>query len=82
MLTTIMKLAQFTYFVGAATLIASALLFTKNTVAMISTATYKAISEIAVGSAPNDVAILPNGKYAYVCNSDDNTVTVIDIRTD
>ena len=35
---------------------------------------------IAVGDNPNDLCITQNGKYLYVANSNDNSVSVIDTR--
>lgn len=35
---------------------------------------------IAVGDNPNDMCITRNGKYLYVANANDNTVSVIDTR--
>ena len=51
-----------------------------NTVAVISTeGTGKTIDQIPVGNGPVQVAIAPNGFRAYVTNSVDNTVSVINI---
>lgn len=36
---------------------------------------------IHVGSHPNDMCITENGKFLYVANADDNTVSVIDLKT-
>ena len=36
---------------------------------------------IPVGTAPNDVAVTPNGAYAYVANEEGNTVSVINTAT-
>lgn len=30
-----------------------------------------------MGQAPNDLAITPDGSFVYVCNSADNTVSII-----
>ncbi|MDQ2720318.1 MAG: bifunctional YncE family protein/alkaline phosphatase family protein [Bacteroidota bacterium] len=37
-------------------------------------------SEINVGDNPNDICLTKNGKYLFVANSNDNSVSVIDIR--
>jgi YVTN family beta-propeller protein len=51
-----------------------------GTVVMIGTAHKKIIgTPITIGNEPLDVAIAPNGHYAYVSNSADGTVSVIDI---
>ncbi|QJD77366.1 bifunctional YncE family protein/alkaline phosphatase family protein [Spirosoma rhododendri] len=42
--------------------------------------TNKLTGEIATGSHPNDLAFSNNGKYLYVANANDNTVTVIDVK--
>lgn len=36
--------------------------------------------KIAVGSNPNDMVVTPNGKQLYVANSNDNSVSVIDLQ--
>jgi probable HAF family extracellular repeat protein len=47
-------------------------------VVIIDTRTDSVIGKpILVGNAPGNVAITPDGKYAYVTNGDDNTVSVI-----
>ncbi len=38
-------------------------------------------SPIPVGDNPNEMLITPNGKFLYVCNANDNTVSVIDLKT-
>ena len=45
---------------------------------MIDAATLDVVDVIAVGSAPEDVAISPGGDLLYVANSGDDNVTVID----
>lgn len=51
-----------------------------KTVVVIDTRTDTVIGKpILVGNSPGYVAITPNGKYAYVANGDDNTVSVIDV---
>ena len=41
----------------------------------------KFVTNIDVGNDPIDVAFTPNGKSAYVTNTEDNTVSVIDVKT-
>ena len=41
----------------------------------------KFVNNIVVGNAPIDVAFTPNGKTAYVTNSSDGSVSVIDVKT-
>ncbi len=48
---------------------------------IVSLATDTIVGHTRVGAGPVDVAIIPNGKYAYVCNFSDNTVSVIDVST-
>ncbi|HXM03944.1 MAG TPA: hypothetical protein VN939_15135 [Chthoniobacterales bacterium] len=50
-------------------------------VATIDTTTYKVVDSIVVGRGPSAIAIAPNGLRAYVANSTDGTVSVIDIST-
>ena len=38
-------------------------------------------SQINVGDNPNDICLTKNGKYLFVANSNDNSVSVIDIST-
>ncbi len=52
-----------------------------NTVTPIDTATNTAGTPIAVGNAPDAIAITPNGATAYVVNENDATVTPIDTTT-
>lgn len=40
----------------------------------------KLLDPIAVGDNPNDLCISRNGRYLYVANANDNTVSVIDAR--
>ena len=39
----------------------------------------KAFTEINTGSHPNDLCLSKNGKYLYVANANDNSVSVIDL---
>jgi len=36
---------------------------------------------ITVGDNPNEMLVSPDGKYLYVCNANDNSVSVIDTKT-
>lgn len=38
------------------------------------------IDSVAVGDNPNDLCLSRNGKYLYVANANDNTVSVIDLK--
>src|SRR6478735_6547914 len=40
----------------------------------------KVIDKIAVGDNPNDICLTRNGKYLFVANANDNSVSVIDIK--
>lgn len=44
------------------------------------TETEKFGAAIAVGDNPNEMLLAPNGRHLYVCNANDNTVSVIDVR--
>jgi YVTN family beta-propeller protein len=48
---------------------------------VITTATGAVSPPITVGTFPNQVAITPDGKRAYVTNTGDNTVSVITTAT-
>lgn len=41
----------------------------------------KITAEIAVGDHPNEMCLTKNGNYLYVANANDNSVSVIDTRT-
>ena len=45
----------------------------------LSTLTWK--PSIQVGDNPNEMLVTPDGKYLYVCNSNDNSVSVINLKT-
>lgn len=49
-------------------------------VAIFDTKENKLTDAITVGDNPNDLCISRNGKYLYVANANDNTVSVIDVR--
>ena len=49
-----------------------------GSVSVLDTATNAATATIAVGHAPDGLAISPDGKLLYVANGDDATVTVVD----
>jgi YVTN family beta-propeller protein len=36
---------------------------------------------IAVGDNPNEMLLTPDGKFLYVCNANDNTVSLIDLKS-
>jgi YVTN family beta-propeller protein len=40
----------------------------------------KLVDSVAVGDNPNDICLTKNGKYLYVANANDNSVSVIDIK--
>ncbi len=40
----------------------------------------KVIDDIAVGDNPNDICLTKSGKYLFVANANDNSVSVIDIK--
>lgn len=49
-------------------------------VAIFDTKQNKLLDPVAVGDNPNDLCISRNGKYLYVANANDNTVSVIDVN--
>src|SRR5207237_565527 len=55
--------------------------FGDNTVSLVDLATRKVVATIPAGARPRQVVLSPDGKRAYVCNQDDNTVIVIDTAT-
>jgi YVTN family beta-propeller protein len=40
----------------------------------------KWLADIYVGDNPNELIITKNGKYLFVCNANDNSVSVIDVK--
>src|SRR5258706_16033821 len=38
----------------------------------------KMIVSVVVGDNPNDICLSTNGTYLYVCNANDNSISVID----
>ncbi|MGY4536013.1 YVTN family beta-propeller protein [Mucilaginibacter sp. UYNi724] len=49
-------------------------------VAIFDTKVNKLLNAVAVGDNPNDLCISRNGKYLFVANANDNTVSVIDAQ--
>ncbi|MEO6820910.1 MAG: bifunctional YncE family protein/alkaline phosphatase family protein [Ginsengibacter sp.] len=49
-------------------------------VKVFNTITKKFTDSIAVGDNPNDMCLTKNGKYLYVANANDNSVSVINIK--
>lgn len=47
---------------------------------VFNTKTRTIASRISVGDNPNDICLTKNGKYLFVANSNDNSVSVIDVR--
>jgi DNA-binding beta-propeller fold protein YncE len=45
-----------------------------------STQLNKIIAEISVGSNPNDLCLTKNGRFLFVANANDNSVSIIDIK--
>ncbi len=45
-----------------------------------STTQQKLTDEITVGSNPNDICLSANGRYLYITNANDNSVSVIDVK--
>ncbi len=55
-------------------------LWGKDQVAVFDTRKNELTDSIAVGDNPNDLCIARNGRYLYVSNANDNTVSVIDVK--
>ncbi len=49
-------------------------------VKIFNTLSGKFADSIAVGDNPNDMCLSKNGQYLYVCNANDNSVALIDIK--
>ena len=52
-----------------------------NNVSVIDTATNNVVATVPVGSLPAGVAVIPDGKHAYVANEGSATVSVISTAT-
>ena len=52
-----------------------------NTVTVIDGTTWEVTTEFDGGQRPRGITISPDGKYLYVCASDDDTVRVYDAKT-
>jgi YVTN family beta-propeller protein len=50
-------------------------------VAVWNTQTRRIEHTVTVGDNPNDIAIRKDGRFAFVANADDNSVSVLDLRT-
>ena len=48
---------------------------------MIDTDTERVVATVRVGDGPQDVSWAPDGRFAYVANVDDDTVSVVDAAT-
>lgn len=49
-------------------------------IAVFNTMTKKFVADIPVGDNPNDMCLTKNGRYLFVANANDNSVSVIDIK--
>jgi YVTN family beta-propeller protein len=47
-----------------------------NTITIIDGITLERIDDIPVGNRPRGIALSPDGKYLYICASDDDTIQV------
>ena len=50
-----------------------------HTVTVISTAGNRVIAEVPTGKAPTSIAVLPNGRQAYVSDDGDGTIEILNI---
>jgi len=50
-----------------------------NNVSVIDLSSQTTVATITVGSGPRDLVLSPDGRRMYVANSDENTITVIDM---
>ena len=50
-----------------------------DTVSVIDAATMTVTATVPTGDAPTSVAVLPNGRAAYVTNLHDGTLTVLNL---
>ncbi len=40
----------------------------------------KVVAEISVGSNPNDICVTKNGRFLFVANANDNSVSIVDVK--
>lgn len=50
-------------------------------IAVLNTVNYSVVATIPVGDNPNEMCLTKNGKFLYVCNANDNSVSVINTTT-
>ena len=52
-----------------------------NSISVVDTDTMKVVKTVDVGQRPRGITISHDGKFIYLCASDDDTVEVIDTAT-
>src|SRR5437870_5527292 len=52
-----------------------------NSISFVNTASMKSEQTVAVGRTPHEMAVSPDGSKAYVANTGENTVSVVDLTT-
>ena len=52
-----------------------------NSISIIDGATLELIETVPVGNRPRGIALSSDGRYLYICASDDNTIQVMDTET-
>jgi len=52
-----------------------------DSISFVNTTSMKSEQTVAVGKTPHEMAVSPNGSKAYVANTGENTVSVVDLMT-
>src|SRR5918995_6851133 len=52
-----------------------------NSITIIDGDSLEVIETVPVGNRPRGIALSPDGKYLYICASDDDTIEIMDTET-
>ena len=52
-----------------------------NTISIVDGDTLELVQEVPVGERPRGIVLSPDGKFLYICASDDDTVQIMDTAT-
>src|ERR671910_3334090 len=52
-----------------------------NSISIVDGDSLELVKEIAVGERPRGIALSPDGKFLYICASDDDTIEIMDTES-
>src|SRR5918994_7119121 len=52
-----------------------------NSISIVDGDSLEVIETVPVGNRPRGIALSPDGKYLYICPSDDDTIEIMDTET-